>query len=225
MGNDETTKDALLRSAISVFAEKGFQAATVRDICQRAEANVAAVNYYFGGKEALYSAILDLIFQKSEETRLQRVPHTSEMPTPEERLRTYIRDAVLEVYGCEEDESCWGEVGTIFIMEMARPSANLDGLVEHFIRPSSDELRDILWEILGPDAPEELIFACAESIWGQITQTLFMQPIIVRLNPEAAETPMDIDAFADHITRFTLGGLQAVRDTLEKKEEGPDERL
>jgi TetR/AcrR family transcriptional regulator, regulator of cefoperazone and chloramphenicol sensitivity len=224
MGNDETTRDALLRSAISVFAEKGFQAATVRDICQRAGANVAAVNYYFGGKEALYSAVLDLIFLKSEEIRLQRVGHASEMPTPEKRLRAYIRDAVLEVYGCEEDESCWGEVGTIFILEMARPSANLDGLVEHFIRPSSEELRGILWEILGPDASEELVFACGGNIWGQVTQMLFMEPIISRLHPEFTDSPVDINAMADHITQFTLGGLQAIRNTLEVEKGGQDER-
>ncbi len=45
------TRQRLIEAVGEVFAERGFRAATVRDICQRAQANVAAVNYYFGDKE------------------------------------------------------------------------------------------------------------------------------------------------------------------------------
>ena len=44
----------LLLAAESVFARKGFDGATVRDICDLAGMNVAAINYHFGDKERLY---------------------------------------------------------------------------------------------------------------------------------------------------------------------------
>jgi AcrR family transcriptional regulator len=47
------TREALLEAAAQVFAELGFRAATVREICQRARANIASVNYHFGDKENL----------------------------------------------------------------------------------------------------------------------------------------------------------------------------
>ena len=47
------TRQRVLEAAGEVFAERGFRAATVREICQRAKANLAAVNYHFGDKERL----------------------------------------------------------------------------------------------------------------------------------------------------------------------------
>ena len=52
------TQERLLEAAGQIFADVGYRAATVRQICQKAGANVAAVNYYFGDKEGLYLAVL-----------------------------------------------------------------------------------------------------------------------------------------------------------------------
>ncbi|HSO08870.1 MAG TPA: TetR family transcriptional regulator, partial [Desulfoprunum sp.] len=48
------TREKLLSAASDVFVDKGFRDATVAEICRRAGANISAVNYYFGSKEALY---------------------------------------------------------------------------------------------------------------------------------------------------------------------------
>ena len=55
----EQTRERLLVAARVVFSENGFQNATVREICRRAEVNIAAVNYYFNSKEALFAATLN----------------------------------------------------------------------------------------------------------------------------------------------------------------------
>ena len=55
----ENTRGRLLAAAREVFSEHGFQRATVREICRRAEVNLAAVNYHFNGREALFVAALN----------------------------------------------------------------------------------------------------------------------------------------------------------------------
>jgi AcrR family transcriptional regulator len=54
-----STRERILDIAESLFAERGFHATTLRDITQLANANVAAVNYHFGSKEALIEAVFE----------------------------------------------------------------------------------------------------------------------------------------------------------------------
>ena len=56
----DITRQALLDHGTDVFAESGFDRASVREITRRATVNQAAINYHFGGKEALYREVLRL---------------------------------------------------------------------------------------------------------------------------------------------------------------------
>src|SRR5438477_9555252 len=84
------TKKRLLEAAGEVFAEHGFRKATVREICKRARANVAAINYHFRDKESLYSAVL----KYWSDIAIQKYPPNlglGEAAPAEERLHAFIR--------------------------------------------------------------------------------------------------------------------------------------
>jgi len=81
----EQTRTRLLEAAREVFAAHGFQGATVREICRRAEANVAAVNYHFGSKDELLAEALNF-------NALKALQAAHPGATPEVRLRLFIRD-------------------------------------------------------------------------------------------------------------------------------------
>ena len=94
--HDETRRQ-LLEAAGEVFAEAGFRDATVREICRRAGANIAAVNYHFGDKETLYAEVLRYAQQKALEKYPPLLGVAADAP-PEEKLRAFVRSFLLRIF-------------------------------------------------------------------------------------------------------------------------------
>src|SRR3989338_7688116 len=86
----EQTRARLLDAAREVFSQHGLQGATVREICRRAEANVAAVNYHFGSKDGLLAEALNFAPLKA-----MQLANIEAGGAPEMRLRLFIRDFML----------------------------------------------------------------------------------------------------------------------------------
>jgi AcrR family transcriptional regulator len=202
---DVNTKTALLLAAMEVFADKGFDSSTVRDICGLAKANVAAVNYHYGSKDGLYAAVLEEIFPKGEEWISAEDGDLS----PEERLRRFIKELAEEIY--TQSTGQIAQKWAIFLREMAKPSHNLDLIVRRQVQPRANELRDILTQLLGPDTPDQTLAYCSSNIWALMLDHLLTQPILDRLNPHRPDVGFGVEDFADHIFRFALGGINGVK--------------
>src|ERR1700681_1917425 len=94
MKNDEARRK-LIRAAGQVFAEVGYDAATVRQITDKAEVNVASINYHFGDKLNLYREVLSETFSQ----RTQLLGRLCSKGTPKERLHRFIEWMVAEEKG------------------------------------------------------------------------------------------------------------------------------
>jgi AcrR family transcriptional regulator len=196
------TRQRLLDAAGEVFAERGFRAATVRDICQRAQANIAAVNYHFGDKERLYTTVLQYAFGSA----LERYPPLLDLDGsagPEQRLRAFIRSFMLRCLG--EGSPAW--LGKLMAREMAEPTHALDILIQEAFRPLSALLMSIIEELLGHQAGPECVRLCADSILGQCLYYRHAQPVFVRFDPELTFDVAQIERWADHIADFSLAAL------------------
>jgi AcrR family transcriptional regulator len=62
--NNSAAKDRLVRAGIDVFGEHSYEAATTRMIAKKAGANIAAIPYYFNGKEGLYHAVIEHVVEQ-----------------------------------------------------------------------------------------------------------------------------------------------------------------
>jgi AcrR family transcriptional regulator len=201
--SNATPRDSLLEAAGELFAERGFRGTTVRAICKRAGTNIATVNYYFGGKEKLYTAVL----QYSVGTAIEKYPPDLGMGnkvTPQERLYAFILSLLLRLL--DESRSAWH--GKLMSREMAEPTSALDTLVVQVIRPLSDRLRSIVRELLGPRTSKGDIHLVASSILGQCLYYRHAHSVIRRLDPEQKYHSEDIRRLADHIMRFSLSALK-----------------
>src|SRR5262245_10062590 len=96
-GSPAGTEERLLDAAGEIFGEYGYRAATVRQICEKAGANVAAVNYYYGDKEGLYLAVLRSVPDAHAVKYPSRSGLSSEA-TAAERLRAYVRSLLNRVF-------------------------------------------------------------------------------------------------------------------------------
>jgi len=197
------TRDQLLAAAAGVFAESGFRSATLRDICQRAGVNVAAVNYHFGGKQELYTEVLRRNYQRA----LQRFPPEGgvppDAPAPR-RLHGFVRSFLHRILA-EGIDSCDGR---LLAREMVDPTAALDALVATEIRSLADRLSEIIRALLPKGADERTVRLCLAGVVGQIVFFHHCRPVITRMFPDLQFAASELDDLADHITRFALSGIR-----------------
>ncbi|MBQ0822424.1 TetR/AcrR family transcriptional regulator [Microvirga sp. HBU67558] len=90
----ERTREALIEAAAIVFAEKGYEGGSVRDITRKAGANQAAITYHFGGKEGLYREVLRVAFAALKESDVLDAERLDVLE-PREALRLFVRQMLL----------------------------------------------------------------------------------------------------------------------------------
>jgi len=202
----ESTKEKLLAAAGDVFIEKGFRDATVAEICARAEANVSAVNYHFGSKEALYQEAWKHSFKESIKTYPLN-GGVSESAPAEERLRGQLTSLVQRI--ADENNKDF----FIAQMEMVNPTGLLQEVMKNELIPMRQQTLALVRELLGPEITEQRVQYCEISIISMCVHPMVMQRIAKR--SQAEEMPLhikDINAFADHVVEFALAGINALRN-------------
>lgn len=199
------TRQRLLEVAGEVFAKKGFRNTTIREICRRARANLAGVNYHFGDKERLYLAVLVYAHTRAREKYPLFSGDSEDIP-PALRLRAFIHDLMFSLL--DEGMPAW--YSKLMAREMVEPTTAFDALVENMLRPMAEKLRAIVRELLGAGETDDQVRHCQLSIVSQCLHYRHARPLIQRLFPQQHYGPADIEALVDHITRFSLSALKGL---------------
>jgi AcrR family transcriptional regulator len=198
-------KEKLLAAAGDVFIEKGFRDATVAEICARAEANISAVNYHFGSKEALYQEAWRHSFTES----LKAYPMdggVSETASAEERLRGQLASMIQRI--ADENNKDF----FIAQMEIINPTGLLQEVMKIELIPMRQQTLALVRELLGPDATDQQVHYCEISIISMCVHPMVMQRIAKRTrDKEMPAIIEDVKAFVDHVVMFSLAGIDAIR--------------
>ena len=194
----DQTKVRLLEAAGEEFAEKGFEGATVRAICDRAGANLAAVNYHFGDKEQLYEQAV--LHAHRFGPGMPR--ETAGIELPAEALREFVATFFRHVVALKSPT--WHQ--TLMLREMVNPTRASEALVRESIRPRFEMLTGILRQLC-PGADDRRIHALAFSVVGQCLHHKLARTVSEHLVGIEALGRLDIDYLIDHVTRFTLAAL------------------
>ncbi len=199
----EATFDKLLQVAVEAFAEHGFRNTTIREICARANVNIASVNYYFRSKEALYSQALHFAFQEANRLHPQTATLNKAL-SPELRLGLAIDNFLHKLL----DDSQLGFHTRLIAREISDPSNALNEILHIAIAPQCTLLEELIVEIapvLKDNKP--MIARCMLSILGQCLVFKHSRSIIDRLYPELIENDVAIQQCVEHITQFSLAAI------------------
>lgn len=205
------TKQRLIAAASELFAERGFRATTARDIAERAGVNLAACNYHYGSKKKLYlevlraqfAAIRALLERRGGTKPLAEVARMRREDVVE-LLRTRMTLILDNLIGPPP-----GVHGALMQREMADPSQALPVIVNEFIRPMSEEMAQIVARFV-PELSQRERLWCVISIMSQAVFYRFAMPAVLRMHGFSSYPPGFGGALADHITRFSLGGIERV---------------
>jgi TetR/AcrR family transcriptional regulator, regulator of cefoperazone and chloramphenicol sensitivity len=199
----QRTRAALLEAAGNVFAEKGFDRATGKEICERAGANVAAINYYFGGIEGLYAAVLRLAHGRIVSVdRLQAV--VAHEPDARSQLEAILGMLAGIVTG--PASSSW--VFRVIGREVVAPSRVFSEMRDKEIFPKLRILRPVVAELMElPENHPAVARTCISIIGPCILLLIGDRRFLKQAFPTFGFD--DPEAVTQHLVSFALAGIAA----------------
>ncbi|MGB5984672.1 MAG: CerR family C-terminal domain-containing protein [Desulfobacterales bacterium] len=202
-------KERILDAAGRVFGRKGYKAATVREICNMAQVNLAAVNYYFDGKQDLYrSVVRNLFAQAFDQFPLSEGPGSQ--ARPEQQLRAFVSAILLRMLSPGDSP---GEIekGRLLARELGDPSPVLDDIFKEYIRPQVEILQTIIQRLVSRPLTDLELARYVFSIIGQCAYYALAKPIVLKVVALEFRDPAAIEALAGHISRFSIAGIRSAQ--------------
>ena len=204
-----TTREDILNAAVEIFAEKGLEGASVREICQAAGTNSASVNYHFESKAALYRDVVELAYRSAT---------VHPMPTLEDHDGDHHRalEAWIGWYLHRILEPGGDAANRLLLRESASPSGVLDGFVESVIYPVYAGLERIVETMCPTDLDARTRHLQCVSILGQCLVHRVCRPMLEKLPVEPPIHEAGISEIAAIVTANALAAIDSTR----RSEEG-----
>ena len=198
----EYTRQSIIRAAVTLFAEKGFEGSSVRDIVTKARVNQAAINYHFKGKDGLYLEVLKAAFEKLTEHAGFDAEKLNSL-SREEALRSFVSQQLRPLLYRDE----LSRYIRMFAWESAHPSR----VFRKFMATTSVSYLtatiDLVRRFLPPSAHKRTAMCAAIWLMGQCS-------VFVRNRELFAQEPFSItidepfvDGLTELIMRLAMGGL------------------
>ncbi len=198
----EYTRHSIIKAAVDLFAEQGFEGASVRDIVTKARVNQAAINYHFKGKDGLYLEVLKTAFEKLTD-------HAGFDP---EKLKSLSREEALRNFVCQQLRPLlFRDEMSRYIRMFAWESTHPNKVFRKFMATNSTSYLtaavDLVRRFLPPGTQKRSALCGAIWLMGQCS-------IFVRNRELFAQEPFGItideqfvDELTELITRLAIGGL------------------
>lgn len=215
--NTADTKTNLLDAAEHLFAHEGVDRASLRAITQAAGANLAAVHYHFGSKEALVREVLARRLNPLHQRRIElldRVEAENADPAVEHVVRAFVQPT-LEMVQRERG----GHAFARFVCRtFSEPDEDLRDIVLDQFRETATRFTTAFARAL-PGLPREELFWRFHFMVGSMVHTAGLGFLAHHLSGGLCN-PADLDGLTTRLVGFLSGGLQAEATALPGGSEG-----
>lgn len=181
MGPSEITRDRILKTAMRLFAERGYEATSIRTIATKARVNQAAINYHFNSKDGLYREVLRRGLRGLTEHQLSHAQETQAMPR-EEALGEFIRQQLRPLSARDEVS----RFIHLFYWETVHPTVVYRKLVSEEATPFVGFAVDLMRRFM-PKADQRTLIVAAVWLMGQCS-------VFVRHREQLADPPVSLVA-------------------------------
>ncbi len=217
----EDTSERLLDAAERLFAERGFEGASLRAITQAAGTSVSAANYHFGSKEGLLAATLRRHVQPVIETRLARLAALEEAAAGapleiEAVLDAFLRPVFEQRAADAEKRQAYRRISARLFHD---PPDVVSHLKEDLFAEVSERFLDALARALPDKSREELGLSL------QYLVAIMVHVVAGHLeDAPSMGTPalvLDDEALLAHMVAFVAAGLRASKEVPRASKEVP----
>lgn len=203
------TRERLLDAAERLFARRGFEATRVRDITLEARCNLAAVNYYFGGKENLYREVFRRRLAALREQRIAGVRSALERAGEEASLELLLgtfTSAFVEPLVEESTGRLWVQ---LMAWELLVPHLPREMFEAEMIAPVRRALVEAL-EGVCPGLGREDAELAVQSLVAQLVHIVHLRRYLRGVRPGSAAERFDLPKLVRHTVRFSAAGIRAL---------------
>ncbi len=209
--NSASTRDRLLKVAETLFAQKGYDSVSVREITSAARCNLAAVNYHFGNKKALYQHM----FRERWMSRAQRILACFEenLAGRDETLFSSVIQSLAEAFikGPLTDEERLYHF-QLMTRELIKPTEAFEMVATETMLPFFEKLEQRLKPCLSDTVDEERTLLNILSIIAMVIYFNFARVPVSKIIGHAYDEPFK-DRLVQHIVQFSLSGIPLKEDT------------
>lgn len=191
----------LVFAALSVFAEKGYEGATTREICQRAGANISAIRYYFGDKAGLYrAAFTEPMCETPCHTKIEVYIN---LPLPE-ALKVFFKEFLEPLKKGEEVRL----VMKLHFREMIEPTGVWQEEIQAEIIPQHHAMVRMLMQHFRITDVDADLHRLAFAIIGMAVHFYVGQDVVRTICPELLDNPKAIDTLAERMVNYSLAIIE-----------------
>lgn len=213
-------KRKLFDAAEQLFADRGFEAVSLRDVTQLAETNVAAVNYHFGSREGLATLVMTRFLTPVNEERLARLDSLehkwSGKPPLEETIDAFVRPLISQVRKSQLSEPLFYKLmGRIF----SQQGDGLPNAIEDQLRRVIDRFKRAFEKSLPTVTPEDLTWRI-HFLTGGMIHMMTHQDVLHRQTGNGSGNPT-MEATLSRFIRFAAAGLREGTEAEILEPQGP----